>query len=210
MKRNYPIVMPLLLLSIASLLFSCQPQSSMQDVVATYHSPNINFAGYKKYNMPDSVVLVGDQSTQATLSAKYQTQILNLINSNMVSMGYIKVANKDSASLVILPTVVINSGSYAVNSGYSIYNYWGWYEPDWDYDWGWDYGWEVGSYYTYQTGTILIQMVDNINPSNNNKKLNSIWAAYINGIIYNNENLTQAINTDINQAFTQSQYLVIN
>jgi len=211
MKRSYRIMMPLLFLSIASFLISCQPiQSSYQDVVATYHSPHVNFAGYKTYNMPDSVVLIGNQSTQATLSGKYQKQILNLINSNMISFGYTKVSTKDSADLIILPTVAICSGPFAVNSGYSIYNYWGWYEPDWDYDWGWDYGWEVTSYYTYQTGTLIIQMVDNNNPSNNNKKLNCVWAAYINGVIYNNENITQALNTDINQAYTQSQYLIIN
>jgi hypothetical protein len=208
MKKISFLTVPLLIVAIASLL-SCQRLVSSDDVVATYHNPDIAFAGYKTYAMPDSVVLVGDMSAQTYLNSKYQAQVLNSINSNMASIGYVKKANKDSVDLVILPTVVISSQPYAVNSGYSINSYWGWYEPDWDFDWGWDYGWEVDTY-TYETGTILIQMVDQKNPGNNNKKLNSVWAAYINGVIYNNENITAAISKDINQAFTQSQYLVIN
>ncbi len=208
MKKIYLMAMPLLLFATISFT-SCQKLISSDDVVATYHNPNIAFSGYKTYAMPDSVVLVGDMSGQATLNLKYQAQVLNSINSNMSSIGYVKKANKDSVDLIILPTIVISSQPYAVNSGYSISSYWGWYEPDWDFDWGWDYGWDVGTY-TYETGTILIQMIDQKNPGNNSKKLNSIWAAYINGIIYNNENITAAISKDINQAFEQSQYLVIN
>ena len=209
MRKIKLIAMSLLIFATAS-LFSCQRGVTTDDVVATYHNPNVAFAGYKTYAMPDSVVLVGDMSLQASLNNKYQTQILNTINSNMTSIGYIQKANKDSVDLIILPTVIISSQPYAVNSGYAINSYWGWYEPDWDYsDYGWGYGWEVDTY-SYETGSILIQMVDQKNPGNNNKKLNSVWACYINGVIYNNENITAAINKDINQAFTQSQYLVIN
>lgn len=209
MKKFRLLTMPLLIIAIASFV-SCERASTSVDLVATYHNPNVIFSSYKTYAMPDSVVLVGDMSSQTTLNAKYQAQILNSINNNMTSIGYIKKANKDSADLVILPTVIISSQGYVVNSGYSVDSYWGWYEPDWGSDFDWDYGWGVDTYFNYQTGTILVQMVDLKTPGNNNKKLNSVWACYIDGVIYNNENITAAINKDINQSFTQSQYLVIN
>lgn len=212
MKRNVVQLSLLVLIAAAMMLGSCLPASKDDNMIITFRDPGVDYTLNKKYALPDSVVMIGNQSGSSTVSATYAQLIITKIAENMNTLGYQRTADPDSADITILPSVIYSSSEYDVSSTYSLDPYWGWYDPDWigpDFDWGVDFGWYSDEIFTFSTGTLFIQMIDKKNPNLNDKKYSSIWAALINGAL-TLSNVQANLVTDINQAFAQSEYLKIN
>lgn len=212
MKNICKLAVPVMAAFVALTFASCLPPAEDDDIVITYRAPNVDYTANKLYALPDSVVLIGDQSSSSTVGNTYEQIILTKIAENMATMGYTRVYHPDSADVTILPTVIYSTSQYDAYSDYNLDPYWGWYDPDWfdpDFDWSIDFGWETDEVFTFSTGTLFIQMIDKKNPNLNTKKYSSIWAALINGVL-TTANLQTNLVRDINQAWDQSQYLKTN
>ena len=175
------------------------------DIVYTNYDQQFSFAGKRTYAIPDSVVkITGAAATGEEVSfinPIYSDLIIARIKSNMDSRGYQLVGNAAIADVVVFPSAleVTNITYY--------YDYWsyyyGWYYPP-GYG-GWYYPYPVTTSYT--TGTLILSMTYNNHPSPTNRD-EVVWLGLVNGLLEgNNSDYPKRINTSIDQAFAQSEYL---
>ena len=194
----------ILLLSV----YSCYPDNSLStseyDIVATdYNKDYFSQNNPKTYHIPDTVSVIGDGDKQ--LSASMENFILDQIRRNLDELGW---ERKDVIDENDLPDVVVLTSALVVTtvSGGCIpwYPYWGYYP--WYPGWGWGGGYCYPTYYSYQTGTLVIDMID---PNDNNIEiLGVVWGAGINGLTRSSQSANQDfVRSNIDQAFKQSPYL---
>jgi hypothetical protein len=184
------------------------------DMVATSYDRNYNFAAARTYLMPDSVVHVRDQYGQDQVNPAYDPYILQAIESQLQARGFTRLPDSSNqrADVVVLATV---TGNTNVNVTQDPYNQWGWYSGWGGYSGlgpGWGYGYP--SYYTpvrvtaYQTGSLVIQMVDPNQVTAGNQNIPAVWVASFNGLLEGSPaSIRDRIVQGIAQAFSQSTYL---
>lgn len=179
------------------------------DTVTTIFDSQGDFAGAKRFALPDSIVVLAaeGETSLPSVSATLQTQVLAAIRQNMTNAGYVEEtqprSNPPDVVVVAAATTTTNIG-YVVSNWWSYYGwYGGWYYPYYGAGWGWTY--PPGYAYSYTTGTLVTTMVDNRKANVEAKQVPVIWVAAVNGVIAGNE--TQRAVDGINQAFAQSPYL---
>jgi hypothetical protein len=121
----------------------------------------------------------------------YNTEILNIIESNMSDLGWEKVDDPENADLVLFPAVWSNT------TVVYWYDYWCWY---YYYYCGW--GWYYPTYTTYTTGTLVMTLI----PTDNSVEPYLAWTGAINGLMSGSYDVSR-VTKGINQAFQQSPYL---
>lgn len=193
----------LLYLGLGLLLASCYPQGPDYyqdlDVVLTDFDDQFDFTSKGTYAMPDNIVKITgnlvEGETPEFVKEPYNSQMLDLIETNMTNLGWTRVDDAATADVVMFPAVWTNT------TVYYWYNYWCWYYP---YYCGW--GWGYPSVSSYTTGTLVMTMVvdgdEYVEPTR-------VWSGAINGLLTGAYNTTRVTNS-INQAFNQSPYLKTN
>ena len=167
------------------------------DIVFTSFEPEYDFTQHNTYAMPDSIVKVtGDPDEDPEfIDEPYNTQILNMIEANMETLGWTRVEDPADADLTLFPA------SWTNTTIYYWYDYWCWYNP---YYCGW--GWGYPSVSSYTSGTLVMTLVTDgeeyIDPSR-------VWTGAANGLLSGAYN-TSRVNKAIDQAFEQSPYLKTN
>jgi hypothetical protein len=184
------------------------------DMVATSYDRNYNFAAARTYLMPDSVVHVRDQYGQDQVNPAYDPYILQAIESQLQARGFTRLPDSSNqrADVVVLATV---TGNTNVNVTQDPYNQWGWYSGWGGYSGlgpGWGYGYP--GYYSpvtvtaYQTGSLIVQMVDPNQVTPGSKDIPAVWVATFNGLLEGSPaSVRDRIVQGLTQAFTQSTYL---
>lgn len=217
--KNYPILATLLL---AASMQACYPGGpeylSDMDIAMTTYDTSADFSTYSTYALPDTIVYL-DNDSKIAIGTKFDSTILALVESELNALGYTKVTPTRTNQ----PSIVVTVSAYS-RDNYSYYvnnwgDYWGWY---WDMLWpgytfnpyyNWDlYGY---SYYAYEDGAIVIDMIDNQNfyrgQNSQSRSLNILWKGIVKGIISGTEEqLKSRITNEIKQCFNQSPYLDIN
>jgi len=191
-------------------LAGCYPESGVSSTAqlstaTTFYDKKYDFGSARTYAMPDSVVHITEGAPD-TVSHQYDQVILNTIASEMNAAGYSRADNTDAddPDLVVLPAAMGTTNIVWWN--YPWCDYWGWYWPGYCPGWTPGYpGWTTG--YTYQTGTVLILMVNRKGKDDISQTLPAVWLGAINGVIENPTNTSQGIVAGIQQLFTQSPYL---
>jgi hypothetical protein len=205
------------------------------DVTLTYYDTNYNFHQNSTYALRDSVGIISDYLSDAEIANFYKSgggndQIKNLVRTNLNALGYTEVANDENFDLGVnlVVAAVENTEYYTYGWWYSYYSYyyyywWGGWYPYYGYPWG-----TVS--YTYQKGALLMELADgnsirayrawadgktqgeieNANPDEV-PDINFVWQALVSGVAgteksYNKERTERGIN----EAFTQSPYLIKN
>jgi len=197
-KNSKLVQLSMILFTVSfSLLFpSCYPgdpiSPSDTDVVTTFRNATADFSTKITYAMPDSVLHISKDGPVDSESPALDQQILSAIGSNMEQYGYTVELNQDQADVI----VVVMTARTQWASGGCIPWYWGYYYP---YP---GYCYPVA--YTYETGTILIQMVD---PDGGESARDALWVAGINGLLNSSSSTASRIDRAIDQAFIQSPYL---
>jgi len=208
MKKNQlNIMLGMILLA----LVSCYPQESGYvndyDIVGTNYDKYFSFSQHKTYALPDSIVLISDQTLtggNVFVEQNTATLILNQIRTNLNQLGW-KEVDTATADIILLPSAFKNTNVYY----YYDYAYWGWYYPGYYPGYGWGYpGYNPYPVATsYQTGTLLMQMTYRAGIEASSVPV--VWSGVINGLL--NVGSTTSVNTritsTINQAFNQSPYL---
>ena len=202
-KRISKWVIPVILMIFISACYSDYGLSiSDYDIVVTQYDKDFNFADTTKktYVLDDTVRYIGDDDPDRTHDALLKSQTVE----ELTKLGFIKV----DLDTLNLPDFYISIGVTTSD----VYNYWGYPGWGWGY-WGWYYPPYWGGYvtYAYSTGTIITTMgdVENLDLTDpDNPLMPTVWSSTINGIANDTDaNVSSRIESSIEQAFKQSQYL---
>jgi len=187
--------------------------TSDYDLVRTFYDKDQNFTSYQTYAMPDSVYHIISEGEDDDISRQLDSYMLAQVVRNMENMGYTRIDNPDNEAnkpdVVVYVAVTTSTHSGAIyQPGYG-YPGWGWGYPGW----GWGYPPYYGNvtYYSYSTGTMFIQMGDTNELDDNNKIVEAVWTANMNGLLQSSASGTQArVKEMVDRSFSQSPYLATN
>jgi hypothetical protein len=204
-KHLLMLLIPILLISVNSCYDDYGLSTSDYDVVVTYFTDDAKFGQYKTYAIADTVFhITEDGEDSPLLSREFDDDIIQRIESNMLAMNYQKEDDPQNN----IPDVVIVAAANANRN----FNIWTWY-PGYGYPgWGWWGGWyyPTTSITAYDVGTLLFFMIDTDEYDEENERYGGVWIAGINGILSRSNASVSRLNSHIDQAFTQSQYLMPN
>jgi len=207
-RRTGTTLLALAFLALPLVLMSCYPGEITNieelDTVGTLYNPNVQYSRFYNYFMPDSVSVTDERSNpgESTLPPGLADDMLNTVASRLASLGYMPVGTVAEADVGVAVGVIL-SDEYFLSVGYPWWGYWGGYYPGWP---GWGYYPPVTTAYRYETGTVLIDMLDFT--STNTDTVNVVWQAGLNGLASSKSTVnSNRILSGINQAFDQSSYL---
>jgi hypothetical protein len=182
------------------------------DTALTLYDNTANFAAYRYFIMPDTIVHLYDTTGNDPLKdfRKYDTQIKELVKSNFLARGY-QYLGEDSSSI---PVGIDRNQVLAVFIGQFASEYVGYYYTYW---WGyWGYWWGYyppyyppgyGGTYEVTTGSTLILAID-YGRSAAEARIRSLWEGKVTGLAGDAAaSVQQRLSTNINQLFLQSPYL---
>jgi hypothetical protein len=208
--------------------------SSETDTVVTVRAHAYDFSKNRTYDIPDTVADLCNASVKPpppdggggegggipvsslvdceNLTHAFDSVILDEVRRELEGLGYVRIDKNANEA----PDVVMLVGGIAANNwvAYSAYP-WYYYYPGGGYWYDYYYGW--GVYYpyypvtavvNYPTGTIVMDLVSLKDADPSRKRIPSIWVGAINGLLAAGDvNATTRIQSTIDQAFAQSQYL---
>jgi hypothetical protein len=184
------------MIALAVVLYSCYPGEELTpadtDLVATFYDKEANFSTKLTYAIRDSVTRLDEDGNPVFETGPYDQQAISKIKTNLNQAGFTEVNDPAAADVIV---ITFANKSTWVSGG--CYSWWySWYYPY--------YGWCYPVYYTYETGTMLIVMLD----AKATEQKNALWVAAINGILEDTSaGIATRINNSIDQAFEQSPYL---
>ncbi|HSG67294.1 MAG TPA: DUF4136 domain-containing protein [Bacteroidales bacterium] len=211
MKRNTQrFIVPGLLFALAILIASCSKyptytvNTSDMDMIWTNYDESANFADFKTYYVPDSIILEDDVSQEdAEALQKYYDSVLKEVNDNMAALNYVRVDSTDDPDLGLGITIITRT-THVIS-----YNYWYYYPPYWGWP-GYGYYYPWGTYMgSYEEGAVIIDMANLKAIDHTNKRINAIWAALVGGVLSGDKKtvISSRLINGIDQAFKQSPYL---
>ncbi|MFM9050712.1 MAG: DUF4136 domain-containing protein [Bacteroidota bacterium] len=205
----------LILVGLISVMLSCRKdpdlgQLSDDFIVATFYDRSANFDSLKTYFIPSQVGYISNVHPNDTLLAPASaSQLVNRVKNNMNQRGFIPVDSTANPDMAVNMFVIRDLNRTDVISPGGWWGYPGYYDP-WYYGYYDSYYYYPFSYsYTYETGTLVIELIDLKNSDSNNNKLIVVWNAISNGVLagYQYGQLQEGLDA-IDQSFAQSPYLV--
>lgn len=199
------------LLAGTVLLGSCEKDPDLGEMdgdftVYTQYDPEADFAGASTYYLPDSILTAGQGMQAVYWSDENADALLAQVERTMDDRGYARSTGKSDADLGIQVTYLENTVNMVGFTG----GYWdGWWDP---YYWGpyWGGGWYYPFPVTYQynTGNIVLEMVDLRTAGADGSRLPVVWIASSEGMIAGNARVDMAlVQRAIAQSFVQSPYI---
>lgn len=200
----------LVIISVVIGLWGCQTEPDNlklfdELVVSTNFDPEATFSSYTTYAIPtDTIGFVSDTNPNDTIfvasgNELYPRKVLQQVMENMDDRSYHRVGRNENPDLGVNVYIVKNFNVFQqiVDPGY--------YYPYY-YGYGSYYSYPYINTYAYNTGALVVEIVDlkNVTPDN---KVKVIWNAYM-GDLYSAIDYTQQSLEAIDQAFVQSNYLV--
>lgn len=199
--RKTKISLLLLFASAAIILQSCYPGDELTysdtDIVATFYDKEADFSTKLTYAMPDEIYRLDENGDPISDPGPNDQAAMNKIKDELDAYGFTEIQNPDTLTNKpdVLIVAIVTTTSWV--SGGCYYDWWyGWWYPY--------YGWCYPVYYTYDTGTLLVAMLDN----SATEARTGLWVATMNGLLGDSNSSTLSrINSGIEQAFSQSPYL---
>lgn len=198
-------------LVVLPLFWSCDNSPDIKDlvknmVVRTTFADNIDFSAYQTFSMTiDTIGLVSNATDDTVVTGNYAKQVSQRVRNNLSSKGYTVVSRAGNPDLLVKAFIVDNQGVYQTYS-YGGFGYPGsFYSGYWGYGYGGFYGYPTVQSFSYQSGMLIIQMLDLKNPTQNNE-YQVVWQVQI-GDVYTSEDPYLKVLQGIDQAFQQSSYL---
>jgi hypothetical protein len=207
-KTTYFIV-----LILAGFSWACQtePDSAElidQMVVSTNYDPQADFAAYTTYAIPtDTIGFVSNNSEDTIIvypESSYPRHVLSLVRANMEARGYTRVARNQDPDIGVNVMVVNDFNVFQEIVYPNYYGYPGSYYSGY-YGYGSYYYYPYVNTYAYNTGVLIIELVDLKNRTPDNK-VKVVWDAYL-GDVYSTIDRDAQTEEGINQAFVQSPYI---
>ena len=220
MKRLF--ILGILSLALVCMI-SCYPEGPEyvheKDIALTHYDEKADFLNYATFVMPDSVVLITPDGDSATIDQEVSAQVLELVKKNFTDRYYTLLSSEEAKNQTPDFMVTVTAFTTPVFNYTTWGNYWGWY-PGWSwFGWGSSWGgyypwypWYAGSYsyYAYDKGTLVIDMLDVKNADPQSKHIPVLWSGVNTGILAGSKvYLCDRLVRSINQCFTQSPYLYL-
>lgn len=194
-----------------TLLVSCfsDPEStslSSDLVVATDRDLSADFQEFLTYHISDTIPKITEDRNDTLLVGDEALEIVNKIKQNMDERGYTFVERDETPDLALIPVVIRVENISGACSGW----WWGypgfWGPPYWGYP-GYGFYYPFCGYYTYETGTLAVDMID-LKNADDSGTLDALWSSSMFGVLSTNDqtNLARAMKA-IDQAFVQSPYI---
>jgi len=194
-------------------LFSCEPTPDElklfdQFVVSTNYEQDVNFGSFTTFTLrSDTIGLVSNTYGDDTIvvGSNYARPVIGQVRTNMIDRGYQQVDVDQDPDLAVNIYVVKNLNLFQqVNyyPGYyspGYYNYYGGY-------YGGYYGYPYVDTYAYNTGVLVVEIIDLVNVNQQNQ-VRVIWNAYMGDVFSSIDRNQQSLDA-IDQAFAQSPYLI--
>jgi len=207
------------------------------DITMTNYDNEFDFNQYNTFAIRDSVLLISDYLTEKQIAKFYlpgggSEKILTKLSQELSALGYTKVNTSDNVDpdFLINPTATFmqqtdyyySPGWWWGYPGYWGYGYWK-SEKSTDYYYPWYPSWGYSYSYTYETATLIVEMLNaksvkeyldwleengpDVDPSDAPKvELN--WNANISGIASSDADYNKSrTEGGIEEAFNQSPYL---
>lgn len=160
----------------------------------------------RTYAIPDTVIHSKQAVGAGLIGHDADDEIIARIRANFAAYGWREVTDLAAER----PDVVVLTVAFEqTNVGVAYTSWW----ADWGYWPGWpaygpEWGWGIPSdavFFTYESGTLALVMLDIRNGNERDKKVPALWAAAINGIL--TQTSVDGALEGIDQAFAQSPYL---
>lgn len=175
------------------------------DTALTLYNKSTDFASYKYFLLPDTVIHILPSGQRDDLSRQYDQLILQNIASNFGARGYVRISDTLAHKPDFVLATVAYSSTY-VGYYYDWWSYWGWYYPYWPPGYG--YYPPYSATYSYTTGTVVISMMDPKTSDIVNKQIVPVWFGHISGLLGDTYGSSQTrILNALNALFSQSPYL---
>lgn len=200
-------------LILLAALLSCQTEPEPQKlydelVVSTNFDETADFSSYLTYAIPtDTIGFLSNSSPDTIIVAQessFPRPVLEAIKQQMDEAGYVRVNRVENPDLGVNVTVVndfdvfreiVYPDPYYYGGGYYS-NYYGYANP---------YYYPYVNTYAYNTGVLMIELVD-LKNRNADNQVRVIWTAYL-GDVYSTLDLIPQAEAGIEQAFNQSPYI---
>ena len=194
-------------------LVSCGPDpeetlsTEESDVVLTLGSDTTDFARYKTYSIVDSVLTVGDNGESERVLGEVEKTLIEELKSQYASRNYELVDTSAN------PDFFVDVFAFKFTTTETVWypGYWGggcWYYPCYGGWYPW-YGGGGGYSYSYETGSVAVDMYSLIDESPVAESYFVPWHIYLRGILSSNVITNKSrVQTNIKRAFDQSPYLV--
>ena len=207
-KINFYILIGL---TVAASACQTEPDSAElidELVVSTNYDPDASFEAYSTYAIPtDTIGFVSNNSSDTIIVSPQSTfprTVLNSIKTNLEARGYTRV-NRDEDPDIGINVMVVNDFNVFQDIVYpDYYGYPGNYYSGY-YGYGGYYSYPYVNTYAYNTGVLIIEMVDLKNRTPDNK-VKVVWDAYL-GDVYSTVDREAQSTAGIDQAFIQSPYI---
>jgi hypothetical protein len=226
------VLLPLII--VVAGVSSCYPIDDLTvedlDITATIYdktyydgpSGNVNkFEDLMTFTVVDTIMHLVESGTEDNISHQYDDFVLEQVRLNMLKLGFTEELNPEVNPAEVVITVSAMSSEHEV---YTWYPYWGWY---WGYGgypykgtatgdlisaYSYYYPWlPYSTYYSYQSGSVLLEMVDAARVDPDVEEIPVIWAGIVNGVLESSQSGTKnRLSTGIDQCFNQSPYLLKN
>jgi hypothetical protein len=160
--------------------------------------------------LPDTVVRLSQFGTP--IGPTLAHQLIIQVRAHFRAMGWTELANERGAHPDVLILIAASTQTQIGLAYGDWFSSWG-YLPYWggsvDQSWAWGYP-DGAVPYSYQTGTLLVSMIDVSSPRDaTTKTIPLLWAAALDGLVGDGSTV-ERIRAGIDQAFVQSPYLRIN
>ena len=198
---------------IITAVVACQPEPDDlklldEFVVSTNFDPLVDFSWYNTFSLPTDTIGYYSNSSNDTILTYSQLQlvrpVLQQVNANLVQRGYTRIPKTESPDIVVNVLIVndINLFQQVVYPGY----YYPYYSGYYGYGSNFYYNYPLVQTYANNTGALVIEVVDMVNRTPDNK-VKVVWSAYLGDLISAVDRQKQAVE-GIDQAFIQSPYFV--
>ncbi|MEA3476901.1 MAG: DUF4136 domain-containing protein [Bacteroidota bacterium] len=182
------------------------------DMVYTEYVEGTNFADYKSYFIPDSMVFDDESELTADEKAMFQRTYENVSAQLVVNMNkrnYVQTMTEEGSDIAISISIITRTNYVFGYGGW--WGYPGWGYPGWGYPgYGYYYPWYqyLGS---YEDGAVITDMVDLKNVEPGNEKIIMPWSCLIGGLLSNSASSnTERLTKYVDVAFDQSPYILTN
>lgn len=206
-KLNFFIIL------LCGILASCQTEPDSVElidemVVSTNFDPETDFEAYATYAIPtDTIGFVSNNSSDTIIvfpESSFPRTVLKAITDNLDARGYTRVSRNENPDVGINVMVVNDFNVFQEIVYPDYYGYPGNYYSGY-YGYGGYYSYPYVNTYAYNTGVLIIEMVDLKNRTPDNK-VKVVWDAYL-GDVYSSLDRETKSAEGIDQAFIQSPYI---
>ncbi|MDC1105604.1 DUF4136 domain-containing protein [Prolixibacteraceae bacterium] len=183
------------------------------DVVYTNYDTGKQFSEVQTYQLPDTVIYLVPKEDQEDIDHKYDEFLLTAIKENLDALGWQQIPKDQEGTVDADLFITVSALRTTWINQYWYEDWWFWwgnysgFYPGWGWGSGYYpwYGFPV-YYTTYDTGTVFIEMLDPTKNTEEEGQISSVWVGVVNGLL-EGSNIKGRIESNIDQAFTQSPYL---